>query len=176
MNKKSIILGSVLLVILLASILMWTHGKKAAYQGIVNIQTAEPKTAPPIHDIPSSVVRNMDNAEIKREKKLSELSLHQPATVYAKVVDQSGRPVPDARVVIASAIGGGANAQNLEQTSDSDGTLSFPRKWLVLSITVTKPGYQNLLASSATFQYAKTEFTPPSKPDPRLERGQACLG
>lgn len=151
---------------IVAVFIMWPYIKKAVYQGNANSVTAQPKMPAPVHEIPSVVVKNMDDAEAKREKKLSTLNLPKPATVYAKVVDQSGRPVPDAKVVIAPAMGANTANQNVEQTSDSDGTLSFSRKWLVLSIKVTKPGFHDLLASSATFQYAKSAFTPPPSPDP----------
>jgi hypothetical protein len=166
MKRKLIIFGLVLPVVILTGVLLWPYLKSTVYPSAVSSQTVEPKANPPARDIPAVVVKNMDDAETKREQKMNSLTIPKPPTVYAKVIDQTGKPVSGAKVVIAPAMGDVAVNQNVEQTSDSDGTLSFSRKWLVLSITVTKPGYQNLLASSATFQYAKTAFTPPSKPDP----------
>jgi len=167
MNKKSLIYGLVFLVIAVAVISTWPYLKRTVYPSSENKLTAQPKTPPPVHEIPVAVIKKMDDAEAKRDKQLSDLSLAKHPTIYAKVVDRTGRPVPGAKVVITPAMGVNADNQNVEQTSDSDGTLSFPRKWLVLAIAITKPGYQPLLASSATFQYAKTAFTPPPKPDPR---------
>jgi hypothetical protein len=166
MKNKRAFFGSILLVMVLAGALSWLFIEKGIFRGGGNTSTAQLKIPPPVHEIPTVVVKNMDDAEAKREKKLNNSNLPKPATIYAKVVDQSGRPVPDAKVVIASAMSANAATQNVEQTSDSDGTLSFSRKWLVLSIKVTKPGFHDLLASSATFQYAKSAFTPPPSPDP----------
>ena len=166
MNKKWLIYGLVFLVIVAAAISAWPYLKRAVYPSNESRLTAQPKPPPPVHEIPVAVVKKMDDAEAKRDKQLSELTLPNHPIIYAKVVDQADRPVSGAKVVITPAMGVKAGNQNVQQTSDSDGTLSFPRKWLVLSIAITKPGYQNLLASSATFQYAKSAFSPPPNPDP----------
>jgi len=153
------------LVLLLVGLVAWHFVHTFGRSTLVTAK-AQPTVVAPIHEIPAVAVKNMENAEAQREQKLNGLTLAKSAVVYARVVDQSGTPIPDAKVVISPATGSGAASQNVEQTSDPFGTVTFIKKWPVLSITVTKPGYQNLLASSATFQYAKTAFTPPPHSDP----------
>ncbi len=123
-------------------------------------------TPAPIRDISAATQKNIKGAELERVEKLQALALNKSAMVYARVVDQSGRPIHNAKVVVQSAMGGPSGNDSLEETSDAEGALAFAKKWPVLAISITKTGYQPLLASSATFQYAKTMFTPPEKPDP----------
>ncbi len=130
------------------------------------VTTAQPTSNPPAREIPSDVLKKMEEAEGKRHKEVNGLTFAKPSTVYAKVVDQSGAPISDAKIVVVPGMGIATPSQNLEKRTDSDGSASFSRKWIDLSVTVSKPGYRNLLASSATFRYAKSAFTPPPSPDP----------
>ncbi len=150
----------------LAILLSWFYFIRAGYPNDPNSVRMQPKIPAPVHEIPSSVVKNMDDAEAKREKVLRDLSLPQLPIIYAKVIDESGRPVSDVKVVVTSSTSSLATSQEIERASDSDGRLSFSKKWLVLSITLEKPGYRNLVASSATFRYSKIGVVPTSTPDP----------
>jgi hypothetical protein len=168
MNKKRIIAGAIFLAMAVVTVVVWLCVEKVRQPDAV-ITTAvimSPKAIAPAREIPSDVSQNMNEVLAEREKKLSGLSLPKPVIVYAKVVDPTGRPISGAKAVIASAIETAGSNKNMEQISDSDGTLSFSTKWRMLSVTVSKPGYRDLIASSATFQYAKSAFTPPQHPDP----------
>jgi cytoskeletal protein RodZ len=168
MNKKWIISWKIwiaLLVLVLVALIAWPFLHRGVSSASETAK-ARPNTVAPVHEIPAVAVKNMEDAEAKRVKALDGLTLAKSSVIYAKVVDQAGAPVSGAKVVIASAMSASPANQSVEQTSDVNGTFTFFKKWPVLSITVVKPGYQNLLASSATFQYAKTAFTPPSKSDP----------
>ena len=111
-----------ILLLLLAGVIAWMYPRQFNHRSEAVAST--PVTPPPIRDISAAAQKNVMDAESERVKELQALTLNKPAMVYARVVDQSGRPIHNAKVVVQSAMGLPSGNDSLEETTDAEGCAS----------------------------------------------------
>ena len=111
-----------ILLLLLVGFIAWMYPRKPNHR--TETVASSPMTPAPVREIPGAAQKNVESAESERVKKLQALALNKPAMVYARVVDQSGRPIHNAKVVVQSAMGLPSGNDSLEETTDAEGCAS----------------------------------------------------
>jgi hypothetical protein len=97
-----------------------------------------------------------------------------PIAFYGKIIDQTGNPVPDAKVDYSAIDEFFGNGSNYHGKSDANGMFSISGiKGAVLTVAVSKDGYYNISKKSdAAFAYGlgsdATRKEPPTKETPAV--------
>ena len=107
---------------------------------------------------PSEEVLRQSNAEgaTQEEGKSFLAAFHTPINFWGKVVDENGRPVPNAKVQLGTADRPWETGSRIEQVTDSSGLFSLVgAQGLSISVVVSKDGYHQTSRSRGQISYAQ---------------------
>jgi hypothetical protein len=157
MKKRLLVLSTILVAVAFLGV-YWVNfgGKKPMAPAPVVARPVARKSAHPIRELPSEIVRQVRNAVRERESLFQSEAKARSAKFYGKVVDEKGQPVADARVIVSPVQAGASTLQS----SDAEGRFSLDAVAPSSSVFVAKKGYRTAIAANGKFTYEPTAKNP----------------